>query len=57
MNCHYDALFCLSLIKHSHLSGQMFDSEDNLKWGIEDALLYHYDSLGFDTSYFEFSYA
>ena len=44
-------------LKRDHLSGQMFDSEDNLMWGIEDALLSRYDSLGFDTSYFEFSYA
>ena len=44
-------------LKRDHLSGQMFDSEDNLIWGIEDALLSRYDSLGFDTSYFEFSYA
>ncbi|WP_254923746.1 hypothetical protein [Pseudanabaena sp. SR411] len=36
---------------------QMFDAEDNLIWGLEDALLSRYDSLGFDTSYFEFSYA
>jgi transposase len=43
-------------LKRDHLSGQMFDSEDNLMWGIEDALLSRYDSLGFDTSYFEFSY-
>jgi hypothetical protein len=35
----------------------MFDSEDYLMWGIEDALLSRYDSFGFDTSYFEFSYA
>ena len=32
-------------------------SEDYLIWGIEDALLHRYDSLSFDTSYFEFSYA
>ena len=44
-------------LKRDHLSGQMFDSEDNLIWGIENALLSRYDSLGFDTSYFEFSYA
>jgi putative transposase len=44
-------------LKRDHLSGQMFDSEDNLMWGIEDPLLSRYDSLGFDTSYFEFSYA
>lgn len=44
-------------LKRDHLSGQMFDSEDNLMWGIESALLSRYDSLGFDISYFEFSYA
>ncbi|MCA6586469.1 MAG: transposase [Pseudanabaena sp.] len=44
-------------LKRDHLSGQMFDSEDFLMWGIEDVLLSRYDSLGFDTSYFEFSYA
>ena len=44
-------------LKRDHLSGQMFDSEDDLIWGVEEALLSRYDNHGFDTSYFEFSYA
>jgi putative transposase len=44
-------------LKRDHLSGQMFVSEDYLMWGIEDALLSRYDSLGLEISYFEFSYA
>jgi hypothetical protein len=39
-------------LKRGHFSGQMYDSEDYLMWGLEDVLLSRYDSLGFDASYF-----
>lgn len=44
-------------LKRDQLSGQMFDSEDDLASAIELALHSRYDSNGFATSYFQFSYA
>jgi putative transposase len=44
-------------LKRDHISGQMFDSEDDLMWGMEDALRSRYHDRSFDASYSEFSYA
>jgi len=44
-------------LKRDQLSGQMFNSEDELGLAIESALHSRYDNNGFATSYFQFSYA
>lgn len=44
-------------LKRDELSGQMFDSEDDLAFAIQSALNSRYDDNGFATSYYQFSYA
>lgn len=44
-------------LKRDELSGQMFNSEDDLDFALKSALHSRYDQNGFATSYFKFSYA
>jgi putative transposase len=44
-------------LKRDEISGRMFVSEDDLAFSLESALNSCYDANGFDTSYFNFSYA
>lgn len=44
-------------LKRDEISGRMFISEDDLAFSLESALNSRYDDKGFDTSYFNFSFA
>ncbi len=44
-------------LKRDQLSGQMFNSEDDLAFAIQSALNSRYDDNSFATSYYQFTYA